>query len=474
MDASRAPAPRRRWRDAFAHALFGACLIGAGPSAAADLIPSDLGAQSTVLQAVLDKSAPMRAIGPVGKVVVSQPEVAEVAVAGGDQIYVTGKALGSANLLVYGRDGRLSQTVDVRVGYDVDGLRQTLADAFPDRRLNVTSLSAGVLLEGEVTTAAEAQAVAAIAERTAPESVISRVEVREPVVRLEVRIAEINTRGLREIRRAFSLDDGHLALSTREAPIGVAQPIASAVLDTQAGDYRLTAALRALEDNGDAKVVAQPMLAVASGARGDFRAGGELPYPVPQSQSRVVVEFKPYGAGLKVIPTVQGNGMIGVQLEAELSEIDPSASVAIGGVQVPGLLVRRANTAAELRAGETLMIAGLLQTRSERRLLAPPWLERIPGLRTWLGSAQSRDAQRELAIFVTPHVARPDRAPAPAMVEAQADAQAPPPASPPVRTASHGPRGPPVKTIVRDLKQALAPPARWLYGLARRAWAALA
>jgi pilus assembly protein CpaC len=477
MDAGQVPGPSRLWRRAVARAgaLVCALVACAGPAVASDVLAPETPRTGLVVETTLDKSVALRASGPVGRVVISQPELAEVALAGPDQIYVTGKEIGSANLLVYDRDGRLSQTVDLRIGYDVVGLRETLAAALPGRKLNVTGLSAGVLVEGAVASPAEAKAVTALAERVAPDSVVSRVEVEDAVVRVDVRIAEVNTRGLRELRTAFVLDDGHLGVGVRDAPIGVSPPQTTATVDTHVGDYRLTAALRALEEKGEARVVAQPMLLIASGARGEFRAGGELPYPLPQDSDTVVVEFKPYGAGLKVIPTVQDNGLVRLQLEAELSEIDPASAITLGGVQVPGLLVRRVGTTAELRDGETLMLAGLLQQTSQRQAIGAPWISKIPIIGPALGGNQGREAQRELAIFVTPYVAQQ----VPPTLEAVRDAVAPSTSaaepSAPTRPAAKGPRGPPLlKVVVREVKQALAPPTRWVLGMARRAWSALA
>lgn len=474
MEARRIPGLSRLWRRVVARAGLLACVVFtySGSAQASDLLTPEAPA-SEVVQTPLDKSVALKASGPVGRVVVSQPEVVEVALAGPDQIYVIGRELGSANLLVYDLEGQLSQSLELRVGYDVEGLRETLAAALPDRTLTVTGLAAGVVVEGELATPAEAKAVEALAQRVAPNSVISRLHVQNAVVRVDVRIAEVSSRRLRQLGASLSIDDGHLGVVVRDVPLGASPPHTVATLDTHVGDYRLTAALRALEEAGDARVVAQPMLAVASGARGDFHTGGELPFAVPADDNTVVVEFRPYGAGLKVIPTVQANGLVQLQLEAELSEIDPRNRINLGGVQVPGLLTRRVGSVAELRDGQTLMLAGLLQQEHERRAVQTPWLAKIPILGTALRSAQARDTERELAIFVTPHVAEQvppnlvavgDRGPEPGRTVTPE----------PRRVAAKGPRGPPLRLIARELRDAVAPPARWLLRMARRAASALA
>lgn len=474
MRARRLSSLSRLWRRVVARVGVPACVVLATASAAwaNELLPAEA-PPAFVVQTPLDKSVALKASGPVGRVVVSQPEVVEVALAGPDQLYVIGRELGSANLLVYDRQGRLAQSVDLQVGYDADGLRQDLATAFPARKLGVTALASGLVIDGEVATAAEARAVAALAQKAAPDSVISRVTVQAPVVRVDVRIAEINSRGLRELGAALGVDDGRIGVNLRDSPVGASPPYTTATLDTHLGDYRLTAALRALEEAGQARVVAQPMLVVASGAQGDFRAGGEFPFPVPADDDQVVVEFRPYGAGLKVIPVVQDNGLVQLQLEAELSEIDAANRITLGGVQVPGLLTRRVGTVAELRDGETLMLAGLLQQDSERHALQTPWFAKVPVVGKVFRSNQGRGAERELAIFVTPHVGQE----APPTLEAVRDAgmpKAPPKPAQLDRPAAKGPRGPPLRLIAQELRDAVTPPARWVMRQARRVWSVLA
>jgi pilus assembly protein CpaC len=48
----------------------------------------------------------------------------------------------------------------------------------------------------------------------------------------------------------------------------------------------------------------------------------------------------------------------------EVSEIDTTVSVTTGGITVPGLSVRRADTTVELGSGQSFAIAGLLQSNT--------------------------------------------------------------------------------------------------------------
>ncbi|PZQ59207.1 MAG: hypothetical protein DI570_16640 [Phenylobacterium zucineum] len=383
---------------------------------------------ATRLHTALDKSVALRAAPDVGKVVVSQPELIQVRSAGPDALYVIGKNPGAANLLVYDKAGQLTQTVDIEVGYDVQGLRDTLAEALPGEVITVTALSSGLVLDGEVSSPDVAVIAEELARRVAPDAVFSRLVARGGQVELRVRIVEVNQRGLVDLGAQVSaINAGNLSLALGGGLIGAERPEAVANLRLTPGDYTLNATLRALETRGRLDLVAEPTLIARSGERAQFHAGGELPYPVPSGVGEIALEFRRYGTAVAMTPTVQSNGMIRLQLEAELSSIDEAISVDIDGFAIPALLIRKATTSVEVRAGQTLLIAGLFEDSSRRVSRAPPWLDKLPLIGPLTRSVQAAEQRRELAILVTPEIVQPRReaAPAPAPAEplpAKADA----------------------------------------------------
>ena len=66
----------------------------------------------------------------------------------------------------------------------------------------------------------------------------------------------------------------------------------------------LFANLSLLESNNLARVLAEPTLVALSGQSASFLAGGEMPMPVPQALGTTSIEYKPYGVGLTLTPTV--------------------------------------------------------------------------------------------------------------------------------------------------------------------------
>ncbi|MBU1516452.1 MAG: pilus assembly protein N-terminal domain-containing protein [Alphaproteobacteria bacterium] len=432
------------------------------------------------LQAPLDMAVGLRANGPVGKVVLSQPETAQVGLAGEDGLYVIGSQPGATNLLVYDRQGRLSQTLDIQVAPDAHALRELLADALPGEPIVVTGLSSSLMLEGEVSSPSVVAIAETLAERFAPDGVISRLHARRNQVLLDVRIMEVSSRSLREINTAIAITNGpELAVAVGSGGIGLDTPHGVGRFRTSSGRLSLDATVRALEDKGQLRVVAQPSLVALSGETASFRAGGEFPFPVPTDDSKIQIEFRPYGAAMSFRPVVQENGVIRVALDTELSDIDPTVTLRLAGFTVPGLKIRRVSTTADLRDGEAFLIAGLYEDSSQHLSREPPFLAGVPVLGRVLApifsAVRKREVHRELAIVVTPHISGQATSPLGersllAEVEPAPAAVADPPRTPKSVSA---PRGPPLRAFMAEVRDTLRPPVRWVKQAASRFTSAL-
>jgi pilus assembly protein CpaC len=150
------------------------------------------------------------------------------------------------------------------------------------------------------------------------------------------------------------------------------------------------------------KIVAEPNLVCVSGRPAFFNVGGEFPIIVPQSLGTVSVQYKKFGTQLDFVPIVLGNNRIRLEVRPRVSEIDPARGVFINGQQVPGLRVREVETGVEMRAGETLAIAGLLQQRTEMRKRGIPFLSDMPVVGVVFRSVKSEVNEIETLILVTP------------------------------------------------------------------------
>jgi pilus assembly protein CpaC len=163
----------------------------------------------------------------------------------------------------------------------------------------------------------------------------------------------------------------------------------------------------ALNQEGLLTVLAEPNLVALSGQTASFLAGGEFPIPVSQTNGAISVEFKQFGVKLDFTPTVLNDRRISLKVRPEVSQIDTSVSVTTGGITVPGLSVRRADTTVELASGQSFAIGGLLQSNTTDIISQVPGLGSVPILGKLFSSTNYQNNKTELVIMVTPYLVEP-------------------------------------------------------------------
>ncbi len=162
-----------------------------------------------------------------------------------------------------------------------------------------------------------------------------------------------------------------------------------------------------LEGNGMARVLAEPTLLAMSGQSASFLSGGELPVPVPQGLGTTAIEYKPFGIGLTLTPTVLSNERIVLKVAPEASDLDYTNSLSLGGVAVPAITTRRADTTVELGDGESFIIGGLVSRTTTSNADKIPLLGDLPILGTFFKQSKYQMNEKELVIVVTPHLVKP-------------------------------------------------------------------
>ncbi|HEX7759587.1 MAG TPA: type II and III secretion system protein family protein [Caulobacteraceae bacterium] len=389
-----------------ASALICGATLTATP-AAAQLAAEQQGT-STIIVAK-DKSAAFRLDYPASEIVVAAPETLALVATTDRSFYVRGKAIGVTNILIYDAEHRLAQVVDVRVGYDTDSIQADLNAALPGETIKVSNFAGGILLSGEASTSSVALRAADIAERYAPKSVQSAVTIKAAQqIMVEVRIIEASRSALKDL--GASLDVHNLsgfALATGTPLPSNNSPAGVLTVGGHFGPWSVDATLKALEQRGAIHTLARPNLTAMSGQEASFLAGGEFPFPVPNGNNGVTIEFRPFGVKLVVTPTVEDSGQIRLKVAPEVSQLDPNHGVQIQGFSVPAITTRRAATQVELRDGQSFAIAGLFEKDQTRAVSQVPWAADVPVLGALFKSADWQRNETELVIIVTPRLTTP-------------------------------------------------------------------
>lgn len=393
------------------------------------------GVHAGALEVPVNKSQVVSADQAIGKAMVGNAEVADVLPISERSVYVLGKKMGTTSLTLYGRDNRVLAVMDVAVGPDVDSMKAQFRDLVPGQPIDARISNDAVILSGTVSDPGAADRAAQIAKAYAGDKVINLISVGgSQQVMLEVRFAEVQ----RNIGEQLGVSGFGLSNSGKFDAVtgataslvpganGAGVPQLNAISDTfgifrsvfNIGSLNIEGILNTLERKGMAKTLAEPTLLALSGERASFLAGGEFPVPVIQSSgssgggnggNAITVEFKPFGVSLGFTPTVLGDKVINLVVEPEVSSIDPTASVTINGLVVPGLQTRRASTTIELRDGESFAIAGLLRRDFSTTIRQLPVIGSIQIIGSLFRSSSFQKGETELLIVVTPHLVAPLR-----------------------------------------------------------------
>ncbi len=387
--------------------------------------PADSGARD--LRLIAGSQQELRLAGPLERVAIGDPSVADALLlkgrSGPNSVLVVARKPGATQLMVWAR-GEAPRTYRVQVD-------ATQADA---NGPEVSVSGAGATITGEARDAqaslhAQRLARAAVSSGEGKSGVVtdrSTLPVAS-TVQVDVKVVEISKTVLKEVGFNFYRNNGGFAFGTFSpsslnkatfAPgsgstpgslgTDIASPISSAFNLVAASLSRgIFANLSLLESNGMARVLAEPSLVALSGQSASFLAGGEIPIPVPQSLGATTIQFKPFGIGLTVTPTVLSKDRIALKVAPEASDLDPSRGISINGAAVPAIVTRRADTTVELGDGESFVIGGLVSRNTVSNVSKVPILGDLPIIGTFFRNLNFNQEDRELMIVVTPRLVRP-------------------------------------------------------------------
>ncbi len=426
--------------------------------------PATAGAFHRSVKVGLNKSIIIDLPRDARDILVSNPAIADAVIRTARRIYITGVAVGQSNVIVFDRAGNQVAFLDLEVERDTAGLSEMLRRLIPDSDINVEIISDNMVLSGTVRNAADARraqdianifanggansggassqnasstqggsaggggsngisvSVSASAASAPPtSSVINLLTIEgEDQVHLKVTVAEVQ----RNIAKQLGIEmSGNISIgkfstctitntcSTTGNPFGVnggALSDNALTLGYNDGVSSLSATLKALQQTGMIRTLAEPTLTAISGETASFLAGGEYPVPTGKDQSgNVTISFKPYGVALGFTPVVLSEGRISLRVKTEVSELTTDGAVTLNNLTIPGLKVRRADSTLELPSGGSLVMGGMLQDHVSQTVAKFPGLGDLPILGPLFRSRDFQRNETELVIIVTPYLVKP-------------------------------------------------------------------
>jgi pilus assembly protein CpaC len=389
----------------------------------------------------LDKAALVQLDSDARDVLVSNPEIVDAVVRTPRRIFLLAMKTGQTNAFFFDAAGHQILSIDIRVERDVTDLGGMISENFPGSNIHVSAMNDNIVLTGTVSSSVEATRAQDLAASFAgdPKKVVNMLKVQaNEQVMLKVRIAEMQ----RQIAKQFGIDL-NAAINAWGVPIVAATTNPYSLLGRALSDASGVAVgpkcttvtttfcgngvLKALEEVGLVRTLAEPNLTAVSGETARFLAGGEFPVPGGRdNQGNVQIIFKQFGVGLSFTPVVLSENRISLQIATEVSELTNTGAftlnggtvtnpttgqtVTLPGITVPALNVRRAQTTVELPSGGSFAIAGLLQHTTKQQIDGFPALKDMPVLGALFRSRDYQNNETELVVLVSAYLVSPTSA----------------------------------------------------------------
>ena len=362
----------------------------------------------------LDKSIVLRLPAEAHDVLIGNPEVVDAVVRTRKTAYLFARKVGQTNAFFFDASGRQILSLDIEVSHDTKGLTKLLQRSIPGNQITVDTVGENVVLGGVAANGAQAKTAFDLAVRYtgSDKKVMTMIKITgKEQVMLRVRIAEVQ----RDVVKQFGIDTEVAFTAGSNFAANVFNPIAFApILGNRVsarfveGGDGVSAIVRALENDGLLRTLAEPTLTAVSGESAKFLAGGEFPVPVGADNNQITVEFKPFGVGLGFTPVVLSAGRISMRITTEVSELTTENSIGVntgaGQINIPGLRVRRAETTVELPSGGSMVMAGLIKEETKQTLAGVPGVKNLPVIGALFRSRDFETNQTEMVAIVTPFV----------------------------------------------------------------------
>jgi pilus assembly protein CpaC len=383
----------------------------------------------------------------VTRISIADPAIMDVTQYGPSEFEFFGKRSGETALTMWftdesGQEQVLRYLVHVgtdqeqqaRADLEYGELEDRLNELFPNSQIQLIPIADKLLVRGQVRDAEEASRIMSIlrangggaggwgggwgggwaggsiaegAVATLPDApdlpmatVINLLEVPgEQQVMIKVRIAELTRSAMRELGMSFSAAGEDWGVTSFTGSAGNLTAILNDSVDVQLF-------LRAFSSNGYGKILAEPTLVTISGRPATFLSGGEFAVPTAVGLGGIgaaTTSFRGFGTMLTFTPTVIDKDRIRMHVMPSFSTRNTANDVD----GIPGLDTRAVATTVDLREGQWLAIAGLIQDQQGGSKGRIPFLGDIPFLGAPFMNESVRREETELVVLVSPELVHP-------------------------------------------------------------------
>jgi Flp pilus assembly secretin CpaC len=233
---------------------------------------------------------------------------------------------------------------------------------------------------------------------------VSQIDVK--VYILEVDDTALRQLGINLQSATFGTGGTTYTLGTPQFPV-VESPVGPGKSLTLGAFFRsvtLAPTLNLIMTSGHAKLLSSPDLVTLPGREATFLVGGQIPIPFASGLGQIAIVYKDFGVQLKVTPTLLGDGAVETIIAPEVSDLDFQDGVSLNGFVVPALKTSKLSTDVITKAGESIVLGGLLRRIEQRNIDKIPLLGDIPILGKLFRSTRYQSQQTDVVFVMTPEI----------------------------------------------------------------------
>ncbi|MFH1143346.1 MAG: type IV pilus secretin PilQ, partial [Candidatus Eisenbacteria bacterium] len=237
------------------------------------------------------------------------------------------------------------------------------------------------------------------------EAMIRRLDSETIQVEIAAKIVDVDAYAARQLGISWGVDDVHSSSANASGSVHVqADDVLDPVSEVQIGVIRsfgeIQAKLQALEDANQAEIISAPRITTVNNRQARILVGKEVPLITLDFAGNAITELKKVGITLEVVPHVNEDGLITMDIHPEVSDLTSQATVQ-GGVV---FTTTEADTRVVVTDGGTAVIGGLIRSSQIEYERGVPYLRDIPLLGHLFKSSNTRTEKREMLIFITPRL----------------------------------------------------------------------
>ncbi len=233
---------------------------------------------------------------------------------------------------------------------------------------------------------------------------IKILDAPRPQVTFEAEILEINRNFTQQLgidyTKLVNLNFRLFEPSVPAGQLGI-QPLSRAPISLEVG-------INLLKSTGAAKTLARPRVTTLDGLEARINATQTQPIRTVGQGGSVTVSNITTGINLRLQPRVSPDQTI----ESNLS-ISVSSPTGFSPEGIPAYATREVGTTVRVRNAESIVIGGLLESRSSQSRSGIPGLMDLPIIGNLFETTLTEERETDLLIIVTPYIIAPPQAPAP-------------------------------------------------------------